>query len=127
MNRGSFFEIGGLNIWVVAAGNGLNLILEGLVLLGASLVAAPSGWLSQVLLVLGTFLSTLVVSFVCGRMERERYLSYAGYTLPGNLLLTVPSVVFAGILGLMLVAVAVMGAFNGARLAEMSLPRHSRG
>jgi len=127
MNRGSFFEIGGLNIWVVAAGNGLNLILEGLVLLGASLVAAPSGWLSQVLLVLGTFLSTLVVSFVCGRMERERYLSYAGYTLPGNLLLTVPSVVFAGILGLMLVAVAVMGAFNGARLAEMSVPRHSRG
>lgn len=123
MSQGSFFEIGGLNVWVVAAGNGLNLILEGIVVLGAA-AAGPGGELSQVLLVLGTFLSTFLVSFICGRMERERYLSYAGYTLPGNLLLTVPSILFAGVLGVMLVAVAAMGAFNGARVAEMTVPRH---
>ena len=125
MSDSSPFQIGGLNLWVVVSGNGLNLILEGLVLLGASAVgSAPT--LSQVVLVLGTFLSTLLVSFICGRMEREQYLKYAGYTLLGNLLLTVPSILFAGILGVMLVAVAVMGAFNGARLAEMTVPRHSR-
>ncbi len=126
MSQGSFFEIGGLNVWVVAAGNGLNLILEGLVVLGAAAMGS-GGELSQVALVLGTFLSTLVVAFICGRLERERYLAYAGYTLPGNLLLTVPGVFVAGVFGVMLVAVAVMGALNGARLAEMSVPRHSRG
>jgi len=125
MSDSSPFQIGGLNLWVVVSGNGLNLILEGLVLLGAS-AAGPAPTLSQVVLVLGTFLSTLLVSFICGRMEREQYLKYAGYTLPGNLLLTVPSILFAGILGVMLVAVAAMGAFNGARLAEMTIPRHSR-
>jgi len=125
MSDSSPFQIGGLNLWVVVSGNGLNLILEGLVLLGSS-AAGSAPTLSQVVLVLGTFLSTLLVSFICGRMEREQYLKYAGYTLPGNLLLTVPSILFAGILGVMLVAVAVMGAFNGARLAEMTVPRHSR-
>jgi len=125
MSGSGSFEIGGLNLWVLVSGNGLNLILEGLVLLGAS-AAGPDRALSQVVLVLGTFLSTLLVSFICGRMEREQYLKYACYTLPGNLVLTLPSVLLAGILGVMLVAVAAMGAFNGARLAEMTVPRHSR-
>lgn len=126
MNWNRFFEFGGLNLWLVVAGNGLNLILAGAVLFSAALLAEPSPGLSQVLMVLGTFLGTLLVSFICGRMERERYLAYAGYTLPGNLLLTLPSILFAGVIGVMLVAVAVMGAFNGARLAEMTVPRHTR-
>lgn len=126
MNLNKFFEIGGLNLWLVVAGNGLNLILAGAILLSAAMVAATNGPLSQVILVLGTFLSTLFVSFLCGRMERERYLSYAGYTLPGNLVLTVPSILFSGVIGIMLVGVSLMGAFNGARLAELTVPRHSR-
>jgi hypothetical protein len=126
MSLNRFFEIGGLNLWLVAAGNGLNFVLEALVLFAAALLGAENAALAQALTVLGTFLGTLLVAFICGRMERERYLGYAGYTLPGNLLLTVPSILYSGLFGIMLVAVAVMGAFNGARLAEMSVPRHSR-
>lgn len=126
MDWNRFFELGGLNLWLVAGGNGLNLILEGVTLLLAAMLAGQSPGLSQVVAVLGTFLGPLLTAFICGRMERERYQAYAGYTLPGNLLLSLPSILFAGLLGIMLVAVAVMGAFNGARLAEMSVPRHTR-
>ncbi len=126
MDFSKLFELGGLNLWIVASGNGLNLILQGLVLLiGAALGGAGNG-LSQVVLMAGSFLSPLLVAFICGRMERERYLSYAAYTLPGNLILTVPSILFGGVMGLLLVAVAVLGAFNGARLAEMTVERHAR-
>lgn len=126
MNLNRLFDSGGLNLWIVASGNGLNLILEGVVLLGAAMLGGEGSGMTQVLLVLGTFLSTALVAFVCGRMERERYRDYALYTLPGNLLLTVPSILFGGIVGVMLVVVAVLGALNGGRLAEMTVERHVR-
>lgn len=126
MDWNKLFEMGGLNLWVVASGNGLNLILQGMVLLSLAALGAEQAALGQVILILGTFLSTGLVAFICGRMERERYLSYAAYTLPGNLILTVPSILFNPVTGLMVVAVAVAGAFNGARLAEMTVERHSR-
>lgn len=126
MNWEKFSDLGGLNLWVVVSGNGLNLILEAMVL-GAPVLGGFSADLTQIVLVLGTFLSTGLVAFICGRMERERYLSYALYTLPGNLILTLPSIVLGGgLLGLMLVVVAVLGAFNGARLAQMTVTRHTR-
>jgi hypothetical protein len=126
MNLNKMFEMGGLNLWIVASGNGLNLILAGMVLLGVAVLGEEGGGLSQVLLILGTFLSTAFVAFICGRMERERYQSYALYTLPGNLLLTVPGILFGGLMGLMVVVVAVLGALNGARFAEMTVERHAR-
>ena len=132
MDWGKLFEFNGLNLWVVASGNGLNLILEGLtllltVLVGASGVSAASvNPLSQLVLMGGSFLSTGLVAFVCGRMERERYITYAAYTLPGNLLLTVPSILFGGLIGILVVLVSVLGAFNGARLAEMTVEKHAR-
>lgn len=127
MNMNKFFEMGGLNLWIVASGNGLNLILEGAVLLGAAALGPRGAGMTQILLLLGTFLGPALVAFVCGRMERERYQTYALYTLPGNLLLTVPSIIFgAGLFGIMLVVVAVLGALNGARLAEMTVERHVR-
>lgn len=127
MDWSKFFDLGGLNLWVVVSGNGLNLILEGMLILAVVLGGEQLGQMSQVILLLGTFLSTALVALICGRMERERYLAYAGYALPGNLILTVPSIVFGNpVIGLMLVAVAVMGAFNGARLAEMTVERHAR-
>ncbi len=126
MDFGKLFEMGGLNLWLVAAGNGLNLILEGIVLIGVSVLGSGSPALAQALLILGPFLSTAFVAFICGRMERERYTSYATYTLPGSLLLTVPSILFQPLYGIMTVAVSILGALNGARLAEMTVERHAR-
>ncbi|MGQ9682664.1 MAG: hypothetical protein ACUVX9_09030 [Anaerolineae bacterium] len=138
MSFGKMFDLGGLNLWIVASGNGLNLILEGMVFLGAVALGMQGGGpaegasaqgslLAQAVLMLGSFLGPALVAFICGRMEGEMYQKYALYTLPGNLILTVPSIVFGGgIMGIMLVVVAVLGALNGARLAEMTATRHSR-
>jgi len=126
MNLNKMFEMGGLNLWVVASGNGLNLILAGVVFLAVAMLGEEGSALAQVILVLGHFVATALVAFICGRMERERYQSYALYTLPGNLLVTVPSILFGGIFGVMVVIVAVLGALNGARLAEMTVEKHAR-
>jgi len=126
MDWGKLFEFNGLNLWVVASGNGLNLILEGMTLLLTALLGTRGAETSQLLLMVGSFLSTGLVAFICGRMERERYVTYAAYTLPGNLLLTIPSILFGGIMGILVVLVSVLGAFNGARLAEMTVERHAR-
>ncbi len=126
MNLNKFFELGGLNLWIVASGNGLNLILQGAVVLGAGMLGAGGNPLSQVVLMLGTFLGPLLVAFLCGRMEGERYQSYALYTLPGALILCLLAVLANPLFGLMLAIVAVMGAINGGRLAAMTGRRHVR-
>lgn len=125
MDLSKMFELGGLNLWLVVAGNGMNLILAGGALIAVTLLGGQSAW-APLLLLIGPFLGTALVAFTCGRMERERYMSYAAYTLPGNLLVTVPSILFSPLLGLMTVVVSVLGAFNGARLADMSVAKHSR-
>lgn len=126
MDFSKFFEMGGLNLWIVASGNGLNLIFQGAVALGAGMLGAEGNPLSQVVLMLGTFLGPLLVAFICGRMERERYQSYALYTLPGALIMNALAVLANPLMGVMLIIVSVMGALNGSRLAEMTVERHVR-
>lgn len=126
MSFNRMFEFGGLNLWIVASGNGLNLILQFVVAVAASALAAQGNPLSQLLLILGPFFGTALVAFMCGRMERERYMSYGLYTLPGALLVIIWAVLANPVLGIMMVVVAVLGALNGARLAEMTVERHSR-
>jgi len=133
MESNRLFDFGGLNFWIIASGNGLNLVLEVVVLVLSVMVVSPGGVLGQTILMLGTFLSPALVAFICGRMERERYLHYAFYTLPGNLIVTVPSIfiggmmggVMGGMMGALLVIVAILGAFNGARVAQMTVRRHA--
>lgn len=129
MNLNKMFEMGGLNLWIVASGNGLNLILQGVTVFVAGLLGAQGGSAAQgaqIVLMLGTFLGPLLVAVISGRMERERYQSYALYTLPGALIMLVLGVLAQPLFGLMLIVVAVLGALNGARLAEMTVERHSR-
>lgn len=126
MNLNKFFEMGGLNLWIVAAGNGLNLILQGAVALGSGMLGASGSQWGQVVLMMGTFLGPLLVALLCGRMEGERYQSYALYTLPGALILCLLAVLASPLMGLMLAVVAVLGAINGGRLAEMTGRRHVR-
>ncbi len=129
MNLNNLFEMGGMNLWIVVSGNGLNLILEGIILFASAALGAQGAsgaQMAQVVMMLGTFLAPLLVAFICGRMEREQYRKYALYTLPGALLPTLLAILASPIYGIMLAVVAVLGALNGARLAEMTVERHSR-
>lgn len=127
MKLNRFFDLGGLNFWVLASGNGLNLVITMGVGLGAAWLATNGQYTAQtILLMMGSFLGPLLVAFICGRMERERFETYALATLPGALIPVVFAILSNPLPGLMVAVVALLGALNGGRLAAMSVTRHRR-
>lgn len=122
------FDPQGLNWWTIVSGIGMNFILTGLLFLGASsLAAAETGETAYALVMAaGGFLIPLLTAYICGRLGDERYLTYAFYPMIGYLVLTVPGILIAGLFGVLMVAIGVLGAFNGAQLAARRAMKRRR-
>ena len=128
MNWKRELEPGGLNWWIVVSGMGMNFLLTSFLFLaiigltegaappeeGAPAAGASAGY--TLAMSVGGFLIPLLTAYVCGRLSDERYLAYAFYPLIGYLILAVPTVLSAGMFGLLMVLFGVLGAFNGAML-----------
>ena len=109
----------GLNWWTIVSGIGLNFILTAFLLLSATPLVSDSTpeTVFVIVICLGAFLIPLLTAYICGRLADERYLTYAFYPLVGFLILTVPGVLSSGVFGLLVIAIGILGAFNGASLA----------
>jgi hypothetical protein len=108
----------GLNWWTVVSGMGMNFAMTALLFLmfTVSPLQALGPTINSLAMAIGGFVIPLLTAFVCGRISDERYLAYAFYPLIGYLILTVPGVLYAGMFGVLLVVIGVLGAFNGATL-----------
>jgi hypothetical protein len=122
------FDPQGLNWWTIVSGIGMNFILTGLLFLGTSSLAASGTGETLYALVMaaGGFLIPLFTAYVCGRLGDERYLTYAFYPMIGYLILTVPGILIAGLFGVLMVAIGILGAFNGAQLAARRAMKRRR-
>jgi hypothetical protein len=98
---------------------GMNFALTSLlfIILTLSPAQALGQAVNSLIMALGGFLIPLLTAFVCGRISDERYLAYGFYPLIGYLILTVPGILYAGVFGVLMVVIGVLGAFNGATLA----------
>lgn len=121
-----FLEPEGLNWWIILSGIGMNLVLTMLLLIGVVLLRLPEQANRVVVLSLGAFLIPLATAYVCGRIGDDRFMAYAFYSLLGFLIVTVPGLLAVGLIGLLVIAFGVLGAFNGALLATRLArrPRH---
>jgi hypothetical protein len=119
MNFDRIFSPEGLNWWVIVSGIGMNFLL--MTLLMISVIFAGEGGISlavtTIAMSLGGFLIPLLTAYVCGRLGDERFLSYAFYPLIGYLVPVIWGVISAGVLGILMIAFGVLGAFNGGALA----------
>jgi hypothetical protein len=113
------FSPSGLNWWTVVSGIGMNFLLTSLLFLGVTMLAAQGASAGVFTLAMagGAFAVPLLTAYVCGRMSDERYLAYGLYSLAGFLILAVPSVLYAGLFGLLTLGFGILGALNGASLA----------
>ena len=128
MDLKRMFDPQGLNWWTIVSGIGMNFILTGLLFLGASSLAASGTGetLYALTMAAGGFLIPLFTAYICGRLSDERYLTYAFYPMIGYLVLTVPGILIAGLFGVLMVAIGVLGAFNGAQLAARRAMKRRR-
>jgi len=119
----------GLNWWTIVSGMGMNFVLTSFLFL--ALVFSPIQEMGQtavppLILAIGGFLIPLLTAYICGRLSDERYLAYAFYPLIGYLILTVPGILFWRAFGALIVAIGVLGAFNGANLAARRAMKRRR-
>ena len=103
----------------------MNFVLTSFLLLAVP-IATALGLTPEVvtlLMVVGGFLIPLGTALVCGWLSDERFLAYALYALVGYLIPVVPGLFSSGLFALLMIAVGVMGAFNGAVLAARASAR----
>jgi hypothetical protein len=109
----------GLNWWTIVSGMGMNFVMTSFLFLFIAFSPAQEmgQTIATLIMAIGGFLIPLLTAYICGRLSDERYLAYAFYPLIGYLVLTVPGILLgAGVFGILMVALGVLGAFNGANL-----------
>ena len=123
MNFKRLTNIKGLNIWLLASAIGINLFISlALLLLNFLLVsqaqAASNELLSLGLMVasfIGPFLVALLITNMAGDGRGPTYGFYGAF---GAAVPMVVIVMAAGIIGILMMAVALLGGINGGLVAE---------
>jgi hypothetical protein len=119
------FNLKGLNLWLLGAGIGLNLIWTFVTLIVAFsfLSATPAAVASiQVGMMLSVLAGTFSTGWLMGRMaDDNRGPTYGLVGSLGSLVLIILVVLPTGVLGLLLAAMAIAGGFNG---GMYSIRRH---
>ena len=130
MNLRRLVNFDNLNWWLVVSGIGCNIILtSGVALLTNALSVqnetSTQGAVGTLIMMLGTFLSTLFTGFICGRMAQENSTSYGVICCIGVvviLVITIPPSIFT----VMMLFIALAGGLNGGMLSVRHPRHHSR-
>ena len=128
MNLRSMFDLGDLNWWVVFGGIGSSVILVAAVAFGAASLlrgGEQNVGISQVVLLVGTFLATFVAALITGRIGQGNYVTYGLVSTIGSVVV----VLFAmpiGIFTILMIAIAVAGGLNGGMVNQRRQHRRRR-
>ncbi len=128
MNLRRIFDLQGLNWWYVIGGMGMNFILS--IVLAMLRIRflnfeqeQTQAMVEQTVLMLGTFVITLLTGWLVGKMAGEKGPTYGIVCSAGSLMVIVPSFGIS-LITLMLVVISLAGGLNGGLMSARSRKRH---
>ena len=117
-----------MNWWLVFASIGCNLILMAVVAFGAASMLRRGGEMvevSQIVLLLGTFLAAFLTAMLTGWIARGNGVTYGLIGSVGTVVVVLVALPF-GVLTILLIVIAVAGGLNGGLISVRRQRRRRR-